>query len=170
MNAIFNRRSVRDYDLSKKIEYKTLLELCKAAEAAPTARNQRSREYIIIEDEMVIEELSKVSKGSMILSKCNTVIAVIGRNKEEISTPHMQDQDLACAVENLLIEATSLGLGSCYIGIHPLEDRVIACDKILGVTGGDHTFALVALGYPKDTEAFYDKNKFSDDLVHHNRY
>ncbi|MDE7385483.1 MAG: nitroreductase family protein [Anaeroplasmataceae bacterium] len=170
MDAILNRRSVRDYDLSKKIEYKTLFELCKAAEAAPTARNQRSREYIIIDDEKIIEELSKVSKGSMILSKCNTVIAVIGKNKEEISTPHMQEQDLACAVENILIAATDLGLGSCYIGIYPLEDRVSACDKILGVTGGAYTFALVALGYPKDTDAFYDKNKFSDDLVHHNRY
>ncbi|MDE5856510.1 MAG: nitroreductase family protein [Anaeroplasmataceae bacterium] len=170
MDAIINRRSVREYDLSKKIEYNTLLELCKAAEAAPTARNQRSREYIIIEDEKIIEELSKVSKGSMILSKCNTVIAVIGRNKEEISTPHMQDQDLACAVENILIKATDLCLGSCYIGIHPLEERVRACDEILGVSGGAYTFALVALGYPKDTEVFYDKNKFSDDLVHHNRY
>lgn len=170
MDAIINRRSVREYDLTKKIGYNTLLELCKAAEAAPTARNQRSREYIIIEDEKIIEELSKVSKGSMILSKCNTVIAVIGRNKEEISTPHMQDQDLACAVENILIEATDLGLGSCYIGIHPLEDRVTACNEILGVSGGAYTFALVALGYPKDTEVFYDKNKFSDDLVHHNRY
>ncbi|MDE5545847.1 MAG: nitroreductase family protein [Anaeroplasmataceae bacterium] len=170
MDAILNRRSVRAYDLSKKIEYKTLFELCKAAEAAPTARNQRSREYIIINDEKIIEELSKVSKGSMILSKCNTVIAVIGKNKEEISTPHMQEQDLACAVENILIATTDLGLGSCYIGIYPLEDRVSACDKILGVTGGAYTFALVALGYPKDTDAFYDKNKFSDDLVHHNRY
>ena len=170
MDAILNRRSVREYDLSKKIEYTTLLQLCKAAEAAPTARNQRSREYIIIEDEKIIGELSKVSKGSMVLSKCNTVIAVIGRNKEEISTPHMQEQDLACAVENILIAATSLGLGSCYIGISPLEDRVAVCNDILGVTGGAYTFALVALGYPKDTEVFYDKNKFSDDLVHHNRY
>ncbi|MDE7095854.1 MAG: nitroreductase family protein [Anaeroplasmataceae bacterium] len=170
MDAIFNRRSVREYELSKKVDYETLLKLCKAAEAAPTARNQRSREYIIIDDETIIEKLSSVSQGARVLKNCSTVIAVIGKNKEEISTPQMQDQDLSCAVENILIEATYLGLGSCYIGIHPLEDRVKACNEILGVSKGAFTFALITIGYPKEKDVFYDKNKFKDDLVHHNRY
>ena len=170
MDAILNRRSVREYESSKKVDYEILLKLCKAAEAAPTARNQRSREYIIIDDEDVIEKLSNISQGARVLKNCNTVIAVIGKNKEEISTPHMQDQDLACAVENILIEATYLGLGSCYIGVHPLEDRVMACNEILGITGGAFTFALITIGYPKEKDVFYDKKKFQDDLVHHNRY
>ena len=170
MDAILNRRSVREYDTSKKVDYETLLKLCKAAEAAPTARNQRSREYIIIDDATLIEKLSNVSQGARVLKNCNTVIAVIGKNKEEITTPQMQDQDLSCAVENILIEATYLGLGSCYIGIHPLEDRVKACNEVLGVTGGAFTFALITIGYPKEQDVFYDKNKFQDDLVHHNRY
>lgn len=170
MDAIINRRSVREFDLTKKIDFETLKNLCVAAEAAPTARNQQSREYIIIDDEEIIEKLSRVSKGSMVLTNCNTCIAVIGRNKDELLTPYMQEQDLACAVENILIKATELGFGSCYIGIHPLEERVLSCNTILGVTHGAFTFALVALGYPKDSSVFYDKNKFRDDLVHHNRY
>ena len=170
MDAIINRRSVREYDTSKKVDYETLLKLCKVGESAPTARNQQSREYIIIDEASIIERLSNVSQGSRVLKNCNTVLAVIGKNKEELSTPHMQVQDLSCAVENILIEATHLGLGSCYIGIYPLEDRVSACDEILGVDGGAFTFALITIGYPKDKTVFYDKNKFKDDLVHHNRY
>lgn len=170
MDAVLNRRSVREFDETKTIEYDTLLELCKAGEAAPTARNQRSREYCIIDDRNIINALSKVSMGSRVLEKCSAVIAVIGKNKEELSTPHMQEQDLACAVENILISATAQKIGSCYIGIYPLEDRVSACDSILGVTGGAYTFALIALGYPKSDAVFYDKNKFSDALVHHNRF
>ena len=94
MDIILNRRSVRKYNLDKKIDYDTLVDLCRHAEAAPSARRQESREYIIIDNQDIINELSLVSKGSMILSECNTVIAVIGKNPEELTTPHMQPQDL----------------------------------------------------------------------------
>lgn len=170
MDIILNRRSVRSFDLNRKIDFDTLKKLCEYGEAAPSARNQKGREYVIIDDEKVIKELSLVSKGSMVLTNCNTVIAVIGKNKEELLTPHMQEQDLSCAVENILIAATQMGIGSCYIGIYPLEERILACNEILGVVNHAFTFALIALGYPKEENAFYDKNKFRDDIVHHNRY
>lgn len=170
MNAIINRRSVREFDLSKRISKAELKELCRLAEAAPSARNQRGREYIIIDDEAVIEELSKVSPGASVVARCNTVIAVLGKNPEEITTPHMQPQDLACAVENILIAATEHNWGSCYIGIYPLEDRMKACDSILGVKNKAFTFALIALGYPKNSNVFFDKEKPSEDLIHYNRY
>ena len=47
MDIILNRRSVRKYDLTQKVEYNTLVELCRYAESAPSARRQKSREYII---------------------------------------------------------------------------------------------------------------------------
>ena len=170
MDVILNRRSVREYDLTQKVSYETLVELCKYAEAAPAARNQKSREYVIVDDETIISKLSQVSNGSMLLSNCNTLIAVIAKNKEELLTPQMQEQDLACAVENILLAATSMNLGTCYIGIHPIEERISACDKILGVGNGAHTFALIAVGYPLKKDAFYEKNKFDPSCVHHNRY
>ena len=170
MDAIKNRRSVREFDLNKKINYDSLMELCRYAEAAPTARNQRSREYFIIDDAMLIQKLSTISKGAMVLQNCSAVLAVLARNPEEISTPQMQDQDLACAVENILIAATSMGIGSCYIGIHPLKDRIEACDQILALPKEIHTFALVALGYPLKEDAFYDKDKWDISLCHHNKY
>lgn len=170
MNAILNRRSVREFDLSKRILKEDLEELCRLAEAAPSARNQRGREYIIIDDLEVIKNLSLVSPGAAVVARCNTVIAVLGKNPKEISTPHMQPQDLACAVENILIAATEHNWGSCYIGIYPLEDRMKACDSILGVKNNAFTFALIALGYPQTSDVFFDKEKLSEDLIHYNRY
>ena len=170
MSSVFNRRSVREFDLTKKISYETLVELCKAAEAAPSARNQQGREYIIIDDKKIIDELSLTSKGSMVLSKCNTAIAVLGKDPKTLSTPHMQIQDLSCAVENILIEATNQKIASCYIGVYPLEERMKLCNDTLKVSNNAFTFALVALGYPKEDSVFYDKQKWSDELLHHNRY
>ena len=170
MDYILNRRSVRKYDLSKKISFEELKEFCRYAEAAPTARRQESREYVIVDDSSIIQELSKVSKGSMILSECNTLIAIIGKNPNSISTPHMQPQDCSAATENILLAATQRGYGSCWIGIYPLEERVQACNKILNVSDGRFVFSLVALGYPQDENCFYDMAKLKEENIHHNRY
>lgn len=170
MDIILNRRSIRKYDLAKKIDYDTLVDLCRHAEAAPSARRQESREYIIIDDQNVINELSLVSKGSMILSECNTVIAVVGKDPINLSTPHMQPQDLAAATENILLAATQQKLGSCWIGIYPLEDRLAATKKILKIKDNRFVFSLVALGYPQDVNAcFFDANKIKIENIHHNR-
>lgn len=170
MKTILKRRSVRKFDLSKRISSDILIKLCKAGEAAPSARNQRGREYVIIDDTKVIQKLSQVSVGAKVLEGCTAVIAVIGKDPKALATPLMQDQDLSCAVENILLAATSLGVGSCYIGIYPIEERMISCNKILGVKDSAFTFALIALGYPEDANAFYEKDKWSDDLLHFNRY
>ena len=170
MDAIRVRRSVRKFDKTKKIDYETLLELCRVGEMAPAARNQKGREYVIIDDEKIINELSTVSKGALVLANGVAAIAVIARNKEELVTPAMLEQDLSSAVENILIAATQLGIGSCWIGIYPHEDRIEPCDKILNVTGGKHTFALIALGYPLEENSFYEKDKLTEDMIYHNGY
>ena len=170
MENILKRRSVRKFDSSKKITFETLKSLCKAGESAPSARNQKSRSYIIIDDKKLIYELSKVSAGAKVIEGCTAVIAVLGKDPKTLLTPLMQQQDLSCAVENILLAATSMGIGSCYIGIYPIEERVKDCNQLLEVKDSSFTFALIALGYPKDFPAFYEREKWSDDLLHHNRY
>ncbi len=170
MSEILNRRSVRKFDLTKKVSHETLIELCKYAESAPSARNQKSREYIIIEDEAIINSLAPIAIGTMFLKDCNTVIAVIGKNPENLATPVMQAQDLSAATENILIHATELGIGSCWLGVYPHEDRINPMNEILGVKNGAFVFSLIALGYPKDPNPFYDKEKFNKELIHINRY
>ena len=170
MDALRVRRSVRKFDKTRKIDYETLVELCRIGEFAPSARNQKGREYVIIDDESIIEQLSTVSKGALVLANGVAAIAVIARDKETLVTPGMLDQDLSCSVENILIGATQMGIGSCYIGIYPHPERVEPCDKILNVRDGKHTFALIALGYPSEENPFYEKDKLTDDMIYHNGY
>ena len=170
MDALKLRRSVRSFDKTKKIDYETLVELCRIGEYAPAARNQKGREYVIIDDEEILNKLSTASKGARVLANGVAAIALVSRNKETLVTPDMIDQDLSCSVENILIAATYMGIGSCYIGIHPHPDRVGVCDEILNVKDGKHTFALIALGYPSDDEPFYLKEKLTDDMLYHNGY
>lgn len=170
MDYILNRRSVRKFDLNKKISFLQLKELCKYAESAPSARRQVSREYVIVDDQNIIDELSKVSKGSMILSECNTLIAIIGKDPTTISTPLMQPQDLSAATENILLAATMMGYGSCWIGIYPLEDRMQSAGKILNLKDNKFVFSLVALGFPAQKDCFYDAKKLNEENIYHNGY
>ncbi len=169
MDAVLNRRSVRTYK-NKKIEYAALKELCRYGEAAPSARNQRSREYIIVDDLDMLELLSRGPGHADFIKNAAAAIVVIGTNPKELSTPHMQPQDLACTTENILIKATDLGIGSCYIGVYPVEERMNYYHNVLNLPQNEFVFCLIALGYPETENVFYDKNKWDDALLHHNRY
>ena len=169
MDYLLNRRSVREFDLDKKLSYETLVELCKYGEAAPSARNQRSREYIVIDDKNILDELSNTSKGSGVLRNCNTAIAVIGKSSEGLATLEMQPADLAASVENILLAATKMNICSCWIGIHPNEERISITNKVLNVKNGKFVYALIALGYPKSDDVFFDKEKFNLSDVYHNK-
>lgn len=169
MENILKRRSVRLFDLTKTIPNETLVELCKAGESAPSARRQKSREYIIIDDKGIIDRLSLVAQGSMILKNCNHIIAVIGKDPKALVTPHMQVSDLAAATENILLAATSLNIGSCWIGISPVSERLEKTKEILQINDDRFVFSLIALGIPQSSDAFYDSKKYDDITINYNR-
>ena len=168
MDAIKLRRSIRKFDLSKKIPYDTLLELCKYASYAPTARRQIDKEYIIIDDENVIKKMSKLPHGTLKYEDCNTYIALVAKCPDNLIIPGMEPIDLGMAAENILIKATDFNLGSCYLGVYPNEERMKLFNDLLNVKNGDFIFGIIALGYP--IEEFKEWDKFDIDTVHHNKY
>ena len=167
MSIVTKRRSVRKFDLTKKIPDSVLEELCMAAEEAPTARRQDSREYIIINKQEIINEIAKLYKCSMIIEECNTMIAVIGKNKDNLPCPDFQGIDLACATENIMIEAVDKKIGSVMIGTYPVKERIENANKILGLDDGRFVFTFVCLGYPIDNDCFFEKNK--KPIINYNR-
>ncbi len=72
MDSVKLRRSIRKFDLSKKIPYDTLLELCKYASYAPTAKRQIDKEYIIVDDDSVVEKMKNLPHGSLKYEDCKT--------------------------------------------------------------------------------------------------
>lgn len=170
MDILLNRRSVRAYDEAKKISYELLKQLCIYASQAPTARNQASKEYIIVDDPELLNQLSLAPGHADFVSQAAAAIMVVGTNPLKLATPAMQEQDCACAVENILLGATQLGIGSCYIGVYPIPERMTYYNQLMKIEDGAFVFALIALGYPKDSDAFYFKDKLEDGQIHHNRY
>lgn len=167
MSIVTKRRSVRKFDLTKKIPDSILEELIMAGEEAPRARRQDSREYVIINKQEIINELAKIYKCTMIIEECNTMIGVIGKNPEGLPCPSFQPIDLACATENIMVEAVNKGIGSVMLGTYPDKERVEKANNILGINDGRFVFTFICLGYPIDKDCFYEKNQ--KPIINYNR-
>jgi nitroreductase len=56
----------------------------------------------------------------------------------------------ALACENIMIAATSLGLGSCYVGFGAMVKGNAEVVQALELTEGERIYGPILLGYPKD--------------------
>ena len=167
MNELFNRVSVRDY-IDAKVESDKIDLMLKAAMHAPSAMNQQAWEFIVVDDKDTIRALSKVSPYGGPVAKAPLAIVVLG-NRDNMKVPQMWEQDLGACVENLMLGATSVGLGSVWIGIAPLRERLNAITDMFDLTENLMPFAIVAVGYPKEKPVPHD-DRFDRNKVHYNGY
>lgn len=167
MDIINKRRSVRNYT-KEEIDDSNFELLVRAGFQAPTACNQKSLAFVIIKDNNIIMALSELSRGSKVLSKAQGAIAVILLDRD-LKAPRMADADCAAATQNILLEATNLALGSCWIGIYPEEDRMSKGASILNLASDMKLYSIIALGYPENEEDFYYRDKFDSTKIYYNQ-
>ena len=106
--------------------------------------------------------------GTLRYEDCNTYIVLVAKNPKTLYVSGMEPIDLGMAAENIMIKATELGLGTCYLGVYPLEDRVSTFNDLFKVKNGDFVFGIIAIGYP--LEEFKEWDKFDINTIHHNKY
>ena len=148
-NPILKRRSVRKFK-ETAIPRELIEKLLEAAMAAPSACNRRPVDFYVITNE---EKLSEVSNaGRFTRMKSPLIILVVGNLSRALPLGMAEYwiHDAAAASENILIEATSLGLGSCWCGIHPQKRMMKRISEILGLTEKQIPFSLIKLGYPDE--------------------
>jgi nitroreductase len=75
------------------------------------------------------------------------------------------DVDVAIALENMVIAAWSLGIGSCWIG--GFQEQEVK--ELLAIPGDIKVVALLSLGYPAEQPAPRTK-KALEEIVHHNKF
>ena len=158
MSLLLDRKSIRKFT-DKIISEEDITKLLTAAMQAPSACNQQPWEFIVVDDKALLVELSKASRGAWMLADVNKAIIVIMTETEP--SPRMRQQDCGAATENILLEATNLGIGSVWIGVYPLEERLEYVNKLLNITNGN-AFSMIALGYPNETRDVplrYDKSR-----------
>lgn len=160
MNAIFNRRSIRKFT-SEAVTDEQVRDLLHAAMAAPSGGNEKPWHFVVIRDRATLNAVTKINPYAGMLKEAPLAILACG----DLSLEKFKGfwiQDVAASIENMLIEATDLGLGSVWTGVYPREERVVAMKELLNLPEAIIPLGLVALGYPAqklNTPDRYDETK-----------
>ena len=163
MDEIFKRISVRKYE-DRPVEKEKILQILKAAMAAPSAGNQQPWEYYVVTNRELIKKLAETSPYAGCAANAPAVIIPCLKT-EGLIFPQIAEIDLAITTENILLEITSLGLGGVWLGIAPLVDRIEKVDALLGIGDKLHAFALVPLGYPAEERPQQDR--YDEKRIHY---
>jgi len=140
--AIQNRHSVRSY-LSDEVPSEKLVRILEAARLVPSAGNIQPWHFIIITDQQMRKELSKGRYAKFLVE---SPVVIVGCGDERAS-PNWHQVDTSIAMQNMVLTATSEGLGTCWIGSFN-ENQV---KKLLDIPERFRVIALLALGYRRKT-------------------
>lgn len=155
MKEIFARRSIRKYT-SEKVEEEKIKKIVKAGFAAPSCGNQRINHFIIIKDKKIINSIADIHGYAEALREADTAVAVCANLEEELYEGFWV-QDCAAAAENMLTEAIHLGLGACWLGVHPKERIIKQVNSILEIPKKVKVLAIISLDYPAEEKETSDR-------------
>ncbi len=162
LEVLMTRRSIRSYT-DEPVGDDDLEEILRTAMAAPSAGNQQPWHFVVIRDRAVMEEIMKVHPYSSMLSEAPVCIAVVADTSLEKHRGYWV-QDCAAATQNILLAARALGLGTCWLGVHPRKDRVEGVAQILNLPEDAICLSLVALGHPAEEKGRADR--YNPDRIH----
>ncbi|WP_045221081.1 nitroreductase family protein [Desulfonatronum thioautotrophicum] len=163
--AMHTRRSIRKFDPDKQVDGAGLKKILAAAMVAPSAGNAQPWHFVIVTDLGLKDELSRVHPYVGMLRQAPVGIVVCAELALE-KYPGYWVQDLAAAIQNLLLAARGLGLGTVWTGVCPIQERMDAVRRILSLPAGVEPHAIIPLGWP--AQEFVHKDRFREDRVHTN--
>jgi len=167
LDTIFRRRSIREYQ-EQPVPREILVDLLKAAMAAPSAANHRPWEFVNLTEPEALGQLKEV----LPYAKFNApaIIVVSGRPEQGYSESggNYWVQDCSAAIENMLIAAEGMGLGTVWTGIYPIQSRVNDVRRVLGIPETAVPLAAVLVGYPAEEKPA--RTQYNEARVHWERY
>ncbi|WP_343208080.1 nitroreductase family protein [Anaerolentibacter hominis] len=155
LELLKQRRSIRKYQ-DQKVEQEKIAQLLKAWEIAPSGKNLKSCELVILQNRELIRQLALCKATSTAAMDTAPLVFVILGDKEK-SDVWIED----CAIVSTILqeEAADLGLGSCWIqmrlrssGTAPSEDAI---RKLLNIPDRYGILCAVTVGYPAETKEPY---------------
>ena len=165
MSTILNRRSIRSYT-SKNIDRNDIIQILTAAGWAPSGNNLQPWRFSVITNPEIIKKLAALSIYHEWLQTSPCLIAVYLDTKaidDKISNIHLKHaQAIGAAIQNMLLAAHELDLGTCWIGeILKNEDQV---KELTGIPSELQLMAVISVGYPsKDSKS--KRRDFTENII-----
>lgn len=168
MGFIFGRRSIRAYT-SAEVSQEDIQKLLQAAMAAPSAAAKDPWRFIVIRSRQTLGRIAAALPNGQMLASAAVGIAVCG----ELEAAHDRQlsyllQDCSAAIQNILLSAHILGLGACWLGVHPREQRIRSLREILSLPDSVVPVACISIGYPGEEKE--PRTRFHEQYVHFERW
>ena len=152
--VITTRHSVRTYD-QKKVEEEKIEYVLESARLAPSWANKQCWRFIVISDENTIKEIAKASIVNRWLKNVPSIIVACGDPTESGSKNDIDyySVDVAIAMEHIVLAATDIGLGTCWIAAFN-EEKI---KNALKIPPRIKVVALTPIGYPASKQGLLEK-------------
>ena len=156
--VIKKRRAIRkykQYDIPKE----DLKKMFEAARLAPSAENSQPWRFVIVKDQKTKELLAKPCFQNRtfltqpFIADANTIVVVLGDSSSSCCPRQTWiTRDPLIATEHLVLAATALGYGTCWIANYDSRPKkwIDEVKKTLKIPENMHIIVLVAIGIPDE--------------------
>ena len=175
IEAIKTRRSIRRYKTTR-VNNKTIELILEAARWAPSWSNTQCWKFVVVRDSHIKAKLADtlgenpatdaIRSAPVVIVAC-AELGKAGYKQGELTTDKGDWYmfDVALAMQNLVLAAHSVGMGTVYVGL--FDAKKVAA--ILGVPQGFCVVSLTPLGYPDEELAPRPRKELSE-IVFYDRY
>lgn len=167
MKEIFSRRSIRKYK-GEPVEQEKIDKMLRAAMYAPSAGNEQPWHFIVIKDRDVLTDITKFHPHTHMLKEAPMAVIVCADTSDIKYDGAFWIQDIAASVQTLMLEAESLGIGTCWCGVYPKKELVDNMVKLLDLPEHIIPAAIVAAGYAAEQRKVRDR--YSASRVHNEKW
>lgn len=160
LEAIDSRRSVRDFT-GEAISEQDLKAILKAGFQAPSAHNLEPREFVVVKDKKIIEEIVKFHKYAKMMPQAGCGIIVCGDTTKQDVLGFLIS-DCSASIQNMLLAAHGLDLGAVWCGVYPREHLIKGMTDVLNLPEHIVPVGMVVVGVKDEGPAAidrYDENK-----------
>jgi nitroreductase len=163
--VIDKRRSVRKYK-PEPIANDDLKKILEAGRLAPSGGNRQPWSFIVVRDVETKKALSTAANNQEFIAGADVIVAALGDSRAtkmklpyKLSTSRISHlQDPMIAVEHMILAATALGYGTCWIGAFN-ENQV---KQILKVPENLRVIALLPVGVPDENPPPRPRKSFKE--------
>ncbi len=146
IKAIETRRSIRKYKTDPLSEEQIEI-LLKSAMKAPSAGNGQPWEFIIVKSQEGRNKIAQIHPYAQMVKDAPLCIIVCA-NPSISKYPNFWQQDCAAAIQNILLAAHAMGLGTVWTGIYPEEARTKDFKENFNLPENIIPMAGIVVGYP----------------------
>lgn len=167
--SIIKRRAIRKYK-NQPIEQKKIDQILLSAMQAPSARNAKKWELIIVTDKSKIKKLGEMKPHSHHVEEAQVVIVVCSQDWE------YWVEDCSIVAEHIWLETVNQGLSTCWTQIRNSStfDKNISSEeyvqRILNIPKEIHVLCMMPIGYAAEKLDEHKSEELSQDKLHNNEW